>query len=278
MTTFSDAVTTTSGTTAGAFGTTQNLTVAKVDSRIQFVGLTIAGCDTVITTAEGSQVIVAVNSPSLQLADQRFGTGPYITSGPATNSSGQAMNQEITPINWIAGGNEIIGFSTAVSATNTTGKLNNICAMYSDTNLPPSDWRADYPAAAPSRGGYVSSAIQATTTRTALTAITVPTWVQEFVAYKASLLKTGAVVTAQSVLGLFDLTSSIPNIAPMKFTSNGEGATLGTPVGTGYYHEELRALPVWFQNLGGSQTITPNITLNNAVTNGPSSTFGIYWR
>ena len=170
MTTFSDAVSTTSGTTAGAFGTVQNLTVAKVDSRIQFIGLTIAGVDTVITTAEGSQVIVAVNSPSLQLADQRFGTGPYITSGPATNSSGQVMNQEITPINWIAGGNEIISFSTAVSATNTTGKLNNICAMYSDTNMPPSDWRYDYPSASPSRGGYVSSAIQATTTRTALTA------------------------------------------------------------------------------------------------------------
>jgi hypothetical protein len=278
MTTYSDAVSTTSGTAASTFGTGQNLTVAKVDSRIQFLGLTVAGVDTVITTAEGSNIILRVDSPSLQRADQRFETGPYITSGPGTNSSGQVMNAEITPVNWTAGGNEIITFSTAVSAANTTGKLNNVCAMYSDTGLPPNDWRADYPSAAPTRGGYVSTATQATVARTALTAITVPTWVQEMVAYKASALKTGAVVTAQSILGLFDLTSSIPNIAPMKFTTNGGGATLGTPVGTGYYHEELRQLPLYFENVGGSQTITPNITLNNAVTNGPSCTFGIYWR
>jgi len=278
MTTFCDYVSTTSGTTALALGTAVNLTIAKVDSRIQCIALHIAACDTVITTAEGSSEILQVSSPSLQLADQRFNTGPYITSGPATNSSGQGNIVETIPVNWIAGGNEIVSFATALSATNTTGKLANVGLMYSDTNLPPTDWRSDFPALAPNRGGYVSAATQLTTTRTALTAITVPTWVQEFTAMKATDLKTGAITTGQSCLGIFDITASIPNIAPMKISTNALGATLGTPVGTGLYHDEIRAIPYWFPNIGGSQTITPNITLNNAVSTGNNVSYGIYWR
>ena len=278
MTTFQDIVSTTSGTTALALGTAQNLTISKVGTRIQCIALNVVGCDTVYTTAEGSNTILQVVSPSLQLADQRFSTGPYITSGPATNSSGQSMITDCIPVNWIAGGNEIVSFATALTATNTTGKLHNVGLMYSDDTLPPRDWLADYPNPALSRGGYVSAATQTTTTRTALTGITVPTWVQEFTGLKAVDTKTGAITTGQSELGIFDITASIPNIAPMKISTNALGATLGTPVGTGLWHDEVRMLPFWFKNLGGSQTVTPNITLNNAVTTANTVSAGVYWR
>jgi hypothetical protein len=276
LTTYLDiAPTITSGTTAATFGTGQNLTLNAKARRV--IALVNSGCDTVYTTAEGSNIILRIDSSSLGLSDQRMSVGPYITSGPATNSSGQSMAPEIFPLDWECFGNEVITLSTALTATNTTGKSNLIGLEYVDT-LPPADWIRAFPDQVAAKGGYVASGSQLTTTRTALTAINIPTWVSELTSMKAVSLKTAAITAGQYEQLYMEVTSSIPDITPMKIMSNSDGSTLGTPVGTGLYHEQLKYTPIYIRNVGGAQTITPYVNLTAAVSTGNAVSFGVNWR
>ena len=180
-------------------------------------------------------------------------------------------------LNYATQGNEAITFTTAVTAAATTGTSNMIALMYYD-NPPPGDWRRQFPLVVPALGGYIAAASQLTTTNTALTTINVPTWVNQFTASKALALKTGAITAAQYDQAYFNLTSSIPDITPMKVISNSLGSTLGTPVGTGMYHDRVDYCPLYFENTGGAQTLIPNVNLINAVSTGNEVIFAIQWR
>lgn len=289
MVTFIDEVTLTSGTTKDAFGTAATITLNSQARRI--LGLWNSGCDTVYTTAEGSNVTLRLNSSSLAIADQRWAVGPYITSGPATNSSGQSMVPEFIALDIPCAGNEVLSFDSALSATNTTGKSNMVSVVYTDgmsglngappvqgSYGPPDDWLSKGPDPVPARGGYVVDATQLTTARTALTTINVPSWVKEIIAVKGTVLKTGAITTGQSDQIVFEFTSTIVNTSPIKFPSNSLGATLGTPVGTGMYHDRVPWIPVHIKNTGKNETITPYVNLVGAVSTGNGASFGVMWR
>lgn len=277
QTTYVDLVTKTGGT-AGLTGTATNLNLNSKAKNL--LALLVTGCDTVITTAEGSSGMVQIVSPSLGLADQRLLTGPYISSGPATNSSGQGMVVDIFPFesNPHPQGNELISFDAGTSGgTNTTGKAYLIAIMYCQ-DMPPPYWRNQFPLPMTMRGGYVAEATQTTTAATALAAISIPSWVTEMIATRAVDTKSAAITTAQYQQGYFNLLSTIPDVAPLKIITNSEGSSLGTPVGTGQYNDWNPFIPIYVRNPGGTQTITPQINLTAAVTTGNMVSFGIYWR
>lgn len=119
---------------------------------------------------------------------------------------------------------------------------------------------------------------QLTTTATNLTAISIPSWVREIVSCRANDEKADAITGGQYEQGYFVVQSTIPDIAPMKIPTNSDGSTLGTPVGTGLYHDTLPWIPIYFLNPGGTQTITPQINLVAAVTTGNDVAFGVGWR
>ena len=289
MVTYIDEVTLTSGTTKDTFGTIGTITLNSQARRI--LAIINSGCDTVYTTAQGYNVRLMLNSSSLAIADQEFAVGPYVTSGPATNSSGQSMVPEVIPLDLPCAGNEILSFSTAPTTTVVTGASNMVSVMYTDgmsglnnsapvagSYGPPVDWLTKFPDPVPARGGYVSDAQQLTTTRTALATINVPSWVSEIIAVKGIVLKNGAITTAQYEQVVFEVTSSIVNITPMKFPSNSDGSTLGTPVGTGMYHEAPPWIPVHIRSTGKNETIIPYVNLVNAVSTGNEVIFGVLWR
>lgn len=268
----------TGGTTGGSFGTAVTINLNAFGRHL--LGIIYSAGDSVFTTAEspGGDELQYV-SASLGVADQRFLVGPWNTSGPATNSSGQSMVQDIIGLEEILppSGNEAISFALAPNDTITTGHKAQIGLMYCQ-DYPPDYWRKQYPIEVSVRGGFQVEAEQLTTTATSLTAISIPTWVHEIVDCRSVVQKADAITTAEYEQGYFSVLSSIPNIAPLQIPTNTLGAALGTPVGTGMYDDWMPDIPIYFMNPGGTQTITPQITLTNTVSTGNDVAFGVGWR
>lgn len=277
MVTYIDEVTLTGGTIKDTFGPAQTINLNSKARRL--LALITSGCDTVYTTAEGGVTQLSLTSSSLSISDQRFLTGPYISSGPAINASAQDSIQEIIPFDTLRSpqGNEAIALSAAPSATKTTGVSLMVGLMYCD-QLPPADWRGQFPLVVPMKGGFVVDATQTTTTRTALTAMSIPTWANELIGVKATTYKYGAITAGQYEQVVFEVTSTIPDVTPMKIPSNSQGSTLGTPVGTGASDVTNPIIPVYIDLPGGTQTLTPYVNLVAAVTASNSVNFAAYWR
>ncbi len=189
------------------------------------------------------------------------------------------MVQDIIPIEEVLPpqGNEQLTFSLAPNDTITTGHKAQIGLMYCQ-DYPPPYWRSQFPLPMAMRGALAVEAEQLTTTATALSAISIPSWVREVVCCRSVVQKADAITTAEYEQGYFTVLSTIPNLAPMSIPTNTGGAALGTPVGTGMYDDWMPWIPIYFLNPGGTQTITPQITLTNAVTTGNDAAFGVGWR
>jgi hypothetical protein len=268
----------TGGTTGGTFGTTVNINLNSFGRHL--LAIIYSGGDTLYTTAEspGGDILQYV-SPSLGVADQRFLVGPWNTSGPATNSSGQSMVQDIIPIEELLPpqGNELISFALAPNDTITTAHTAEVGLMYCQ-DYPPLYWRQQFPQPYSMRGGYQTEAEQLTTAATSLTAISIPSWVREIVNCRSVVQKADAITQSQIGQGYFTVLSTIPNVAPLQIPTNTQGATLGTPVGTGLFDNWMPWIPIYFLNPGGTQTITPQINLSSAVSTGNDVAFGVGWR
>lgn len=274
---YSDEVTITGGTSVDTFGTAGSITLGNQARRI--LGIITSACDTVYTAAQGASEQLQVVSSSLSIADTRFKVGPFATSGPATNSSGQGNIPEVIPLDIPCAGGEVLNFKTAPSTAVTTGRSRMVQLLYTDANpAPPADWLARFPNCVPARDGFTVDAAQLTTTRTALSNITVPSWAKEIIGIKVTDIKTGAITAAQYEQIYVEITGTIPNITPNKWISNSLGATLGTPVGTGAYDSLMPYLPMWIPLSGRTETITPYVNLVGAVSTGNEVSVGLLWR
>lgn len=278
QTTYLDGIFAITGGTGG-LGTASSFNLNSQAKHL--LALVVSACDTVYTAAEGTAGgQVQIQSASLGLADQRFLTGPYNTSGPATNGSGQAMVQDIIPFEELlpVQGNESISIAFGTSGdTVTTGHSAMVGIMFCQ-DYPPPYWSLQFPLPVSARGGYQVEAEQLTTTATNLTAISIPSWVTEIIANRSVVAKADAITGGQYEQAYFNFLSTIPNVAPMKLPTNSDGSTLGTPVGTGIYHDEIPMLPIYVKSSGGTQTITPQVNLIAAVTTGNDVAFGVSWR
>jgi len=273
---YSDEVTLTSGTTADAFGTAGTITLGNQARRL--IAIVHSACETVYITAEGGSSILQVISKSLGMADTRFGVGPYIASGPATNAEGNADQPEVIPLDIPCTGGEVVSFATAPISTVSNARSHMVQLLYSDNLFPPKDWLSRFSDVVPTRDGYETDAQQLTTTRTALTAITVPSWAREIVGVKVAVIKTGAISAAQYDQVVVELTGTIPNMTPQKWISNSIGATLGTPVGVGSNYNQLLHIPAYIPLSGRTETITPYVNLVSAVSTGNKVSVGLLWR
>ena len=273
---YSDEVTITSGTTADAFGTAGTITLGNQARRL--IALIHSACETVYITAEGGSSILQVTSKSLGMTDTRFGVGPYISSGPATNAEGNADQQEVIPLDIPCTGGEVVSFAAAPISTVSNARSHMVQLLYVDGIMPPLDWLSRFSNIVPAKDGYETDAQQLTTTRTALTAITVPSWAKEITGVKASITKTGAITAAQYDQAVIELTGTIPNMTPQKWITNSIGATLGTPVGVGSNYNQVVHIPAWIPLSGRTETITPYVNLVSAVSTGNKVSVSLQWR
>lgn len=274
---YSDEVNITGGTTADTFGTAGTITLGNQARRI--LGIVTSAAETVYTTAEGSAEQLKLVSTSLSIADTRFMVGPYVTSGPATNASGRGNVPEVIPLDIPCAGGEVLSLSSAPQQTVTTGRSRMVQVLYTDSNPnPPNDWLARFPNTVPARDGFTVDAQQTSTTRTALTAITIPSWAKEIIGIKVWTAKTGAITTGEWEQCFVEITGTVPNITPNKWISNSIGATLGTPVGTGEYDSYGFYIPMWIPLSGRTETITPFVNLLHSVTTANEVGCALLWR
>src|SRR5712664_1702056 len=278
MTIYCDNASLTSGTTVDTFGTGVNIILNASAKKI--IGVITVSYDSVFTAAEGSATRLRLNSsgvPKLAAIDQRIGC--LETSGPATNSSGQSCTQQTTTLDFDTVGGETITIDAAPTTTITTGRRIQVGLLYrnSDSSKDVED-QIGNDNIADAKGFTSVDASQLTTTATALTAITIPGWAREIIGCKAVVHKSGAITTGESVGGFFGLTSTIPDIGVQNYPTNGLGATLGTPVGTGMYDNKIPWLPMSIKTPGKDATVTPTINLRSAVTTANRVAFCLAWR
>jgi hypothetical protein len=278
MTIFADGVSLASGTTVDTFGTSANVIL---NSRAKKILAVIAiAVDQTFTAAEGSAIRLRMNSSGVKdfAGPADWMVGSLETSGPATNSSGQGALQEITPWDITTVGGETLTFDAAPTSTITTARLLEVTILYSDGNVP-QDIIDNLPSP-PVRikGAFTVDASQLTTVPTALASITVPGWAKEIVGCKAVMHKTGAITAGEEVLGFMNLTGTIADMGVQRYPTNGIGATLGTPVGTGQYEARIPWLPMHIPTPGKDITITPNVNLRTAVTTANRVAFTLAWR
>lgn len=277
VTTYTDFVPViTSGTTQNTYGTAVNLTL---NDRAQFIiGMVVSGCDTIYTTAQGAGTLLQVSSNSLNKPTQTFLTGPWTTSGPATNGSGQGMIPDIIRLGWACGPNAVVTFAAARTQTVTTGASIMVSLIYSD-GTPPSDFLTAFPDVLGANGGVSTFNGQLTVARTALPVIVVPKWARAVVGYRVTALKTGAITAGQSDQCIVDFQYSQAGVQPQIIPSNSIGATLGTPVGNGLYHDWIPFIPSYVPLTGtGDVNVTPYVTLMNAVSTGNGIAVSIIFR
>jgi len=247
------------GTTVDVFGTAANEVLPTWVKAI--LGLVVIGVDSVFTAAEGHSGNLRLNSKSLGISNENFAVGDYVTSGPATNSSGQAAVAEIIPLDITTGGGETLSIDVAPTGTSTAAVKYEIGFLISnDPSGIPAAWKEAFPNPMPFRGGALSDATQLTTTRTALTAMVIPAYASAIVAYKAAIVKTGAITTAEYGTGYFDLQNDM-SLSPLLLPT-----TFGTPVGTGQSASRVPYIPIYIPLDGKVHTYTPNIVLRNAIT------------
>lgn len=279
MGTYCDFVNLSSGTTLETYGTTGTVTLSAEARYV--LGIINVGADPTFTTAEGSASLIRLNSNSLGVTNSVYVSGPYTSSGPATNSSGQGMIQEIIPLDIEAKGNEVLTFDIATTATITTARLHTIAVLYSDSELPDQKWRDKFPDIVGNLGGDYRGVSQLTTTRTQIgtTGIEWPSWSSEIIGIKAGVLKTGAITAGEEVLGIVELQSTLKGTPPQYFPTNALGATLGVPVGTGLYHDSIPWIPISIKKkVLKTEIVTPFINLRTAVTTANRAWVSLAWR
>lgn len=279
MPTYCDFVNLSSGTTLETYGTSGTITLSA-EARY-LLALINVGADPTFTAEQGSASLIRVNSNSLGITNSVYVSGPFTTSGPATNSSGQGMIQDIIPLDITAKGNEVITIDVATTTTITTARLHTVAILYNDDELPDQKWRDKFPDVVGNLGGDYRGSSQITTTRTQIgtTAIEWPSWSGEIIGIRAGVNKTGAITAGEEVLGVVELQSTLRGMPPQFFPTNALGATLGTPVGTGLYHDVVPWIPVSIKKKAlKTEYITPWINLRTTITTANRCWVSLLWR
>jgi hypothetical protein len=255
-----------------------SVTLTLNDRAQYIIALVLSSTTHTPTTAQGSALLIQVSSNSINKPAQTFLSGPYFTSAPATNESGFGMIQDIIPLGWAAGPNAVLSFQTAPTYTTTTALTTMVGVIYAD-GTPPADWMSKFPDVMGANGAVSTSARQLTVARTALPALTIPKWAKAVVGFRVVDLKEGAITASEELHAIVDFQFSQAGVQPQIIPSNSMSGTLGTPVGAGYYHDWIPAIPAWIPLSGtGDITVTPYVTLQTAVSTGNNISVEILYK
>jgi hypothetical protein len=223
-----------------------------------------------------------LSSSDLGVGQQTYSCPPYLGGGPATNLGFACYNSEFLPFVQEAKGKEVVDVAYSTNLPDPTAACSVVGALVYDagSGQAGSETFRVFPDMAPiARGAQnTSTATITTVAETAMTALTVPAWAKEIVGFKVVMMP-NLMTAAEEVVGFARFRSTIPDFEPQEWPFRaGIGAALGTPVGKGA--ELQMALPYGtsFPMTGQSETITPAIVLNVAITTGHAAVATVYYR
>tara|TARA_Y100000310_G_scaffold343638_1_gene452225 strand:- start:1520 stop:2377 length:858 start_codon:yes stop_codon:yes gene_type:complete len=267
----------TSGVVTNTYGTAVNQVLPDWAKGI--LGMAVVGVLPTVTAAEGHASKVRINIKSRGISNEEFIAGCVTTSAPATNEAGYPAVVEFIPLDIAINGGETITLDVAPLGSSTAGMLFEVCYLLSNApaGLPKSFTDALLSGSHLAlRGGAAVTATQLTVVRTALTNIDVEAS-KVIVAASLSVIKDGAITTAEEGLGTIEFdTSVVPEfVIPACFATS---AALGTPVGSGMSAVKIPKLPCYIPTPNKQITITPFITLRTAVSTANIVAASLNWR
>ena len=269
MATWSKLVTSTdAGGTADTFTSVGNI---KLNSKAQrIVGIWMQAATITTTAAEANQGQYRFN-----FSDQGKGTllinGPPSTgSASATQAQGMKSVPVLLPVNIKAGPNQNIPVEFSTHTPDPTAGCGVVAGvMYTDGALH-AGFDSFFPQ--PSMFAYSDSeglADGSTTAATEFADLDIPSWANQVVGVGYDSNHDAAGANGEELIGSIEFKSSIAGFEPQEYPLPAISAVLaGTVAGTGNWTSNPgnNYWPMSFLTGGGTQTVTPSISLVTAVT------------
>lgn len=269
------------GATANTFdnvGTTTLRSDAKT-----LLGFWAEAAPAASTAAEEVTGQVRITSSDLGLGAQIYSAPPYKGGGPATNLGFECYASEFLPCVNSCKGKEQIVIDFSTNLPDPTAACSVAVASIYDAGQSSAlggEAMKLWPDMSPIARGATNTSTATITTvaETAMTAMTVPAWAKEIVGFKV-LMMPNLMTAGEEVVGFARFRSTMPDFEPQEWPFRAAvGAALGTPVGKGAELQTCLPYGTSFPTTGQTETITPYIVLNVAITTGHAAVATVYYR
>lgn len=269
------------GATSGTYDSVGDITL-RSDAR-KTLGFWISAAAETMTAAEGVTGKVRISSSDLGIGQQVAMCPPYVGGSPATNIGFMPQASEFLPFLADAKGKEKVSVEYSINDPDPTAGCSVAIALVYDagkTSALGSEALKQWPAMTPICKGFqtVSKAPITVAGETAMDPLTVPAWAKEIVGFKVAMMP-DLMTAGEEVVGYCRFRSTLPDFEPQEWPFVAAmNAPLGTPVGAGAGLQAAPPMGCSFPLSGQSETITPYIVLNAAITTGHGAVATVYYR
>ncbi len=252
------------GTTIGTFDAinTRNADVRLIEGTSRVVALSVTATPAAQTTATGMGGRLRFNSSDMGISSEDFATGQTHGGGIASNSKAWGIPVQWIPLEWPAGGGNVVNLSWSSMGIEPADSFAVQAAIHHISGVdPPADWFTASMSGGvmPFQGSVSSDGSSTTGGRTSLVSNTISSKFSEIVSVMPMTIQDPAVATTDFDSSFMEITSTIANFDPQEVPMPGIGAGLGTIVGGGPDIFQ-RSLPMYVKKSKATETIEPFVT------------------
>ncbi len=253
------------GTTIGTFDAinTRNADIRLKEGTSMVVAMSVCAVPAAQTTATGMGGRLRFDSTDMGISAEDFATGQTHGGGIASNSGGWGIPVQWIPLDWQAGGGNVINLSwSSMGGIEPADSFAVQAAVHHQAGTaPPAPWFSASMAGGvlPYQGSRSSDGASTTGARTSLVSTTIPSRFDELVSVMPMTIQDAAQATTDFDSSFLEITSTIGDFDPQEYPMPGVGAALGTVVGKGVAVFQ-RALPMYITKQKQTETVEPFVT------------------
>lgn len=269
------------GATANTFDNVGTVTL-RSDARM-VLGFWVEAAPVTYTAAEAISGQLRWSSSDLGIGQQIASCPPYQGGGPATNGMYTNHAAEFIPFVCPAKGKEQITIDFSTNLPDPTAACSVVVAVIYDAGKQSSlgaESMKMWPDMAPIAKGATNTSQASITTvaETAMSAMTIPAWAKKIVGIKVIDIP-NLMTAGEERVGFVRFRSTIPDFEPMEIPFRiAYGAPLGTPVGTGANPSVVIPMAIDIPTTGNTETVTPYVVFNVAITTGDPVVATVYYQ
>lgn len=241
---------------------TRNGDIRLKEGTTGVVALSVTATPAAQTTATGMGGRLRFDSTDMGISAEDFATGQTHGGGVATNSMAWGIPVQWIPVDWNAGGGNVVNLSWSSMGIEPADNFAVQAAVHHLAGTsPPSEWfmASMSGGTMPLHGSRSSGGGNTTTARTSLTSTTIPARFDSLVSVMPMTIQDPAVATTDFDSSFLEITSTIGDFDPQEYPMPGIGAGLGTIVGGGPDIFQ-RSLPMFITKGNQTETVEPFVT------------------
>lgn len=253
------------GTTIGSFDAidTRNADIRLRSGTSRVVGMMFAGVPAAQTTATAVMGRLRVDSSDLGVSAEDFAVGATHGGGIATQSSAWGAPAEWIPLDWEAGGGDVVNLSFSQMGIEPGDNWTVQAAIaHLSGEAPPAAWFTASMCGGimPLQGSRSSNGGNTTTARASLTATTISSKFSQIVSFRGLSAQDAVPASAESDSSFAEITSTIGDFEPQEYPMPAVGPALaGTLVGPGVDVFQS-PLPFFMTKKRQTETVEPFVT------------------